>query len=284
MSSHDHEMKPSGKVKPSFFLLFPLALLLTCLLAALYQGILYINPFIYFNVLAFGGMCVVVFVVTNFLGQMGHCRNSTVSGLAGVILGGAALYTSFVVLIGNLAELPYVDLFLAPDTVWGLIELVGAQGYYSVFDATFNGGVLWGTWIIEAIGLVGVPAVMGWSTTGEQLYCESCGKWAETEENIAVFAFEDEEALKTSFKNADMGFLHGAAPVEATAASFYSLDAQICDGSTDLSAMSLVKTKLSLNKEGKVEETKDILVSNIGYSQAKIQKVAGHLNGLIPTG
>jgi len=135
-------------------------------------------------------------------GKASKCRSTPVLAVMGVLIGVIALYTEWAAfesaLLGKGSEgVPgFVDLLLDPQEMWRFAQLINETGWYSISDATPSGLMLWITWGIEAVIVVGATTVGAIGSISDEVYCEECGQWCEDHSHVLLTFPEDDDAFE----------------------------------------------------------------------------------------
>jgi predicted protein tyrosine phosphatase len=68
-------------------------------------------------------------------------------------------------------------IFLNPMTILQFLQILAAQGAWSIFGWTPTGFALWAIWGLEAITIIGASTAVAWSIVGTTPFCETCDRW-----------------------------------------------------------------------------------------------------------
>lgn len=157
----------------------------------IYSFIIVINPLVYLSFILYLLYLFCIVAILKIVTTTSHNRSQGLSVLMGTLLGLIGLYASWVFfmdrLFANLSIRPDLfALFKSPETLYEMIQELGNIGWYTVKGSQVKGGLLWGIWIVEALGIVGAGLVGGVIALHEEVYCEKCKAWAETLETDAL--------------------------------------------------------------------------------------------------
>ncbi|WP_430412535.1 hypothetical protein [Kordia sp.] len=208
--------KPSGKVNPISIVYLLLAICLGApILAFIYTYAILWIPFIYLNFLCLAGIAFGLGFVANFVVGFGKVRNAMVAAIFGLLVGIAGLYVSWIIWLAHHFGQAYMDIALNADVIINEIGYANEEGTWGVGR---SGGLVSGTilsiiWIIEAVGMIGIPVFFAFSKAGEP-YIENDDNWAE-ETLIGPFEIVlNQTALKQQLETKNYEELLAIAPAE----------------------------------------------------------------------
>ncbi|MDM7860449.1 TerB family tellurite resistance protein [Alteromonas sp. ASW11-36] len=263
--------KPSGKIGPKSFVVIPVAIVGALLVSWLYTMALFINPIIYLSLVIFAGASFGLGWLARQMIVIGHVRNIGLSLLIGAFLGISVTYMSHAELYAELSDYTIAEFALNPIFLWESANYIAEVGYFEVKGSTFDGGMLWIAWGLEALGLIVTPIYMAYTYSSSRVYCENCNNWAEEDNNLMLFNADDEAAMKNQFLQGDLSFIKDALPVTAhevnQAGEHYSIDEEWCKKCGQTHAISLRKNIRKIEKD-KLSIDQKTLVEDLVVDQA----------------
>ena len=259
--------QPSGRLGASTFLwtlLFGLPA--AAVLGAVYAyAILYIPIAGYISILLTAGYGFLVGVVAAKGVQRGRGRSPGIAALLGLVVGLAGLYLSWTVWIFAFArrggaDVPLLELAQQPAVLWELIRSVNAHGAWSIKGATPTGTLLWVFWAIEALVIVGLPALVCFAQAGEP-FCERCEQWCQKTQAIFVGRTAPPAELAARLRSLDVAYLAELGPAGAGDATRIRYDLCICrcKATSTLTAAAVTTTMSGKKKKESTAE----LVGNL---------------------
>jgi hypothetical protein len=193
--------QPSNRFSVGGLLLYVLGGVATAaVLALVYVYAVWYIPLIYVNFFATVGFGLVLGLVLSRLARAGKLRNPALAGGLALLVGLVAEYLQWGVYLTLLVNTTDVDEFgsglrqfsiasttFSPDLFLNIISRPGAMlsvisqvsetGSWSLFGAQVSGVVLWLVWLVEAVIVVGLPALTARSAA-KAPYSETAGEWA----------------------------------------------------------------------------------------------------------
>lgn len=245
-SHHWFHYTESGKYKHSLWLGIPIAAFAIYFLGWFYQAIsMYLtnNNFgemhgvaYAFNGLAFLLYAAVIALLTMKILQFFNSRNAVVTNYFGLMLGVMAVYLTNMGLVGGLGEIIW-----HPDILWfERLQLV------HVHEFEYLG---WTGLLLETGILLLAPLVGAFSIADSRVYCENCQNWADEEEDILVFDYDDAEELKIKFRNQELDYLDQikVIPYSAEKTILFRINAEWCKGCDTIHTLSLEQVTRTYN-------------------------------------
>lgn len=175
----------SGKIGFSPLLLIFAGIPLIILLSIIYSYlVLYIPISGYITILLLAGFAFGITMIVSRLAGIGKCRSAIAITIFGALAGFVALYFAWVSFLYALfarfapaEEVTVAQLILNPFMLYNAVMFVNENGWFSIKGATPTNIVLWIFWAIEAVVIVGAPALFAASSMKNEMFCESCNKW-----------------------------------------------------------------------------------------------------------
>lgn len=268
--------KHSGAIPP----LAPVMMLIAAAVVPIplsfaYGYLTFHNPFIYLNFLATAGYAIAVGYSVGWLARKSHLRNLSVATLIGAMGGLIALYFAWAAYIhavvmkyGEEDPLTYWQI-LDPLILWTVINNINETGLWSIGsgDTPVTGILLWILWAIEAGVIVVLAAVAARWCTEDEVYCETCGVWADKLERVSSLQAGEEEMLKRALeaKAFEPLTLLPKAPARETKKPWQGLTVDVfsCPGCDDCHHLSIRMVTITYDNKDKEQESKKTLVDRI---------------------
>lgn len=175
------------------------------ILGLMYSYAMVYSPFVILNLLiicAYGfGLSFVMVLV----GKASKCRSVPLLMLMGLAIGVFALYAEWAAfesaLISKISEdgdhvAGFFDRLLNPEGMWAFALLINENGWRSISGTTPTGLVLWITWGIEAVIVVGATTLGAVGSIADEVFCEECGQWCEDHSHVLLTFPEDDAAFE----------------------------------------------------------------------------------------
>ncbi len=266
----------SGKFNP----LAPLLAVLAALVAGWPLGLLYAYlikwiPFIYLNVFLTIGYGFVFGLLTLFLLKATKVRNGAVALLSGVAVGLLAWYFSWSGHVHALAgKTPWL---LTPGQVWAVAKLLYAEGSWGLGlfgHEPLTGIPLAVVWLVEGAVMVGLSALVSYSSVGSTPYCEQHQCWLDEEKIMDKLDAFTQPAHLEAFKAGDIAPLEAAQPRVPASGKFARLTLKHSARCDDFCTLSIANIEVSTDKEGKPVEKSTELMTNLLVPKSMFEYLA----------
>ena len=273
----------------------PIVVPLVGIVTALIMSVVYAYVTIYSPI---GGYITALFVVgfgfsvgvpTGMAANLSKCRNPKLAGALGFLVGLFAMYSAWVLFTfvflrragaGQDVVLTWEflpRLFASPDALWAFIKMINQEGWFSIAGATPKGTVLWIFWAIEAIFIIGLVTVVTYSTIDDEVFCETCRQWAETDGPLRL-ALPDDEDVVPRLISGDITALHELAAAEPGEYPHLIAELKHCAKCKQTATYQLkfVELEAADGEEAK-ETTKDLTTTLIldGENWSKVNQLKG---------
>jgi hypothetical protein len=226
-----------------------------------YCPLIYINLFI---TMAFGfaiGMAV------NVGARTGKVRNLGMVMLAGLISGLAGEYVSWVGYVH--AVVKNSGWVWSPAELQAYIEVINAQGVWSIKSSTPTGYVLGAAWLVEAGIVVGMAVWLPRSGIGSIPFNEQTGTWADIVTAYGPFRLTGElHALTSRLEAGDTAAINELELAPASASSFHQCVITSCVDDDQFTLLSLEAISRAFDDKGKEQLTKRTLLKHLFITPA----------------
>ncbi|MBN2210857.1 MAG: hypothetical protein JW709_05620 [Sedimentisphaerales bacterium] len=152
-------------------------------LGVIYGYAIFYIPFIYVSFVITLGFGAGVGYAVGLGGRLGKVRNAKVGYILGFLAGCLAEYIGWVSWL--LAASDQEVLILNPKVMLDAIQMVAAEGAWSIFNWTPSGILLYLIWTVEAMMIIGVCTFLAGSMLSAKPFCESCNQWIKDKMTIA---------------------------------------------------------------------------------------------------
>ena len=224
------EYKLSGNQGNTWTVGLLLSLSLSGILSFIYTKLLLFNPLIYLNFFVWGLYLFVVVQLIAFIAKTAKSRNPSSMLVLGILI---ALFTQYFGWLFFLHDFPleathsYSALLMSPPLFLKTMSDVAAQGHPSFFGLTIKGGLMWGVWALEAIGVLAAGYIGGKKALHEKVFCEHCQLWAEDLSYDMRLEPKDKESLKKAIEG-DVDQLFSFSIADEDAVKQVRLNLQAC--------------------------------------------------------
>ena len=258
--------QPSGKCPTMALILGAVAIpVIALVLGGIYALAIFYCPFVYINFFLTIGFGLGVGWGVGWMLKFGKLRNNKIALGIGAIAGIVSLYVSWVVWIYIASE--YTLLVIHPGDLWGVIGALAEDGVWEMFGATPSGIFLYLIWLIEA-GMIFFFAAFTPVGILDAIFCEHCDRWVGKEEvgsRHLDFGESEEQfgAVLEAVANGDVLQLNTLPRADSDAAAYLEAETSSCRTCQALNFLSLNTVVISLDSDGKPEEKKEALLSNM---------------------
>lgn len=224
-------------------------------------------PLIYVNFLITMAFGFAIGMAVNIGARTGKVRNLGMVMLAGLISGLAAEYVSWVGYVHAVAQNPVW--VWSPGELQAYIEVINAQGVWSIKSSTPTGYVLGAVWLVEAGILVGMAVWLPRSGIGSTPFNEQTGTWADTVVAYGPFQLTGElHALTSRLEAGDTAAVNELARAPASASSFHHCVITSCADDDQFTLLSLEAISRTYDDKGKEQLTKRTLLKHLFITPA----------------
>lgn len=269
--------KNSGIVPPlAPILMFTVGAGITWLLAFIYAYAIAYIPLIYVSFILTGLFGLSIGMIVNLCGNFGKARNTKFSIASVLILGLFGLYACWAVWFK--AQGLKTGLFIAPDILLKLIEVVAENGAWSIFDSTPTGGALYAVWGLEALIIVGVALYMVASNANDTPFCEECNQWADEEKVIGPLApIMDAEGFKIGVDKGSFQAIMDLPLIEDRYVQYTLLKLLSCPGCERSTLFLTVQgVTVDVDDEGKESTNETNIIKNLIITREEYDQLLNH--------
>ncbi len=235
----------------------------------------------YISILFIVGFGFAVGVLTAMAARISKCRNPKLAAGLGFLVSLFALYSAWVLFLFVLlrrsglevgwAFLP--DMFISPAATWSLIKGLNADGWFSIAGGTPSGIILWIFWAIEAIIIVLMVTIITHAAIDEEVFCENCRKWTETDPPLRLALPDDEDVIPRLIAG-DVSALHELTPAELGEYPHLIAEVKYCEqchqtATYQLKFVDLEAEKGEEPKEASKDLTKTLVLTAEAYQSLK---------------
>lgn len=232
------------------------------LLGVPYAYAVHYCPLLYINFLITMAFGFVIGMAVNIGARQGKVRNLGMVMLAGLISGLAAEYVSWVGYVHAVTK----DSTWAwsPSELQSYIEVINAQGVWSIKSSTPTGYVLGAVWLVEAGILAGMAVWLPRSGIGSAPFNEQTGTWADTTTTYGPFRLKGElHTLTSRLEAGDTAAINELEPAPASASSFHQCVITSCADDDQFTLLSLEAISRSFDDKGKEQLTNRTLLKHL---------------------
>jgi hypothetical protein len=208
------------------------------------------------------------FLITVLM-KRGKVRNTPVAGLCGAVAGLLALFLAW---NGHVhAVFKGAPIFSSlGDVLTGMSYLYGHGSWGLRGTGNVTGVVLAIVWVVEALIIVGLSALLPFSNILDTPFCEKNQCWLNEEKKIDTLdAFNDPEQ-QAAFKRGDLGPLVQARPRNPNSAVFARLTLKHSPRCDVFCTVRIENVTLKKDKDGNTGESKTELTRNLVLPQSML--------------
>jgi hypothetical protein len=241
---------------------------------AVYGALTYWIPFVYLNFFGTIGLGLAAGGAVYLGAVFGKVRNTTVSGLGGVVAGLAALWGAWVVWIYVVtADADTGVILLSPASIWRAMGVIGAHGVWSIGRSSstpVSGTTLYVVWVIEALIVLGVSAFISHVFMVRKPFCERCNSWVNRKNSLPKLSPPEDAS---TLDGLDDGDISGILTLEGNpmGSMHLQVDLQACRTCDEMHLMSISAVVESRNDKGEKETSTSCLLKNMRLSAADYQ-------------
>ena len=288
--------KPSGGVGFATWLLLIIGIVITAVLAYIYQFLLELIPYIYLNALMTLGLGIAIGTISAFIITKGHCRSLVVGTLIGLVLAtvclGAKFYAQYYT--ARAAGLEFLESTNEFSDEERPLVIAGFKEGYTIqmhledrIDAGWalgrgnNNAQGMGGWLVYLVWLIeaGIIFYFAWTMSrgaAKQPYSEKMNLWADEAESVMMLPITNDEMVsKIQAATSVDELLEIPIPKTDESAKLAQYIVNSIPGQEMEDAYLTVKTiEFSVNKKGEQETEETMLVENaVLSSQQRAQLV-----------
>ena len=262
-SLHWMHYTESGKFKHSLWLGIPFLGAIIYFFGMLYQSITTYMENYFVTGLALFFFIIGLSYLTKQTLEHFDSRNSVVSNYFGLIIGSIAVYLT------NMAMFAENGAYLwDPDLLWlGISKLTQRHEWESL---------AWTGLIVESSFLLLGPTLGASMVATSRVYCEKCKEWANEEDDIMDFSYENEEELKEKFRTQSLGFLENmkAIPSSDQKTKFFRINAEWCKKCETIHTLSLETVTRTYDfRDRTYDYSSSIIYEDLIYTHEGFDKV-----------
>lgn len=279
---------PSGKFWPPGLALAALA----APIAAAVVGIVYAYAIIYIPI---GGWITFLLAIGAGFGmgalsgtliRAGKIRNAALSHFVGALAGFAGFYVSWAVWTslllqrGGVPELGLAYFATRPGEMWETIQGINAVGPWEMEGMTPTGGFLWFLWSLEALMILGPAIAMVTFMDGP--FCENCGVWCETDEELGRTAQEAGNGeLQSAAEDGNWNYYRALAPASSET-YFIKVSCESCPSCGETNVLKTARVTASVDDNGNRQENADTIFEGLIIGSGDKAELRAALSNFAP--
>jgi hypothetical protein len=238
----------------------------------------------YISALFVVGYGFAVGICTAIAANVSKCRSTKLAGVLGFLVGLFAVYSAWVLFTfvflrragadaGDALTWSFLPrLFVSPRPLWAFIKLVNQEGWFSIAGGTPKGIVLWIFWAIEAAIIVGMTTILTYSVIDDEVFCESCRKWAKQDDPLRL-ALPDDEDIVPRLISGDVAALNELSPADLGEYPHLIAELKHCDKCNQLATYRLQYVDLEDTDGNEPKATTKNLTNTLILSAEARQRV-----------
>ena len=285
MSDSLHEYRLSGAAGGSPFIVPLVGILSSLVMSVAYAYVTVYSPIGgYISILFVLGYGFAVGVLTAMAARLSKCRNPKLAAALGFLVSLFALYSAwvlfvFVVLRRSGLQMGWAflpDMFISPGATWGFIKALNAEGWFSIAGGTPTGIILWIFWAIEAIIIVLMVTIITHAAIDEEVFCENCRKWTETDPPLRLALPDDEDVIPRLIAG-DVGALHELSAADLGEYPHLVAEVKHCEQCNQTATYQLKFVDMEADKDEEPKETSKNLTKTLVLTEEAyngLQKLA----------
>ena len=239
-------------------------------------------PILYLRVLLPVALGALIGFVVGRLARAGRLRNKAITLALVLLVTLIAYYFTWVFWIKATFD-RFVEghdltvrwLITSPRMLWTAISFLNETGTWSFKRSDpVSGWFLGLIWLIEA-GVIFVLALGTWTATaGDDVYCETCDKWAPDGAAIRRTVPGDPATARQRLAAHDFAYLDTLPADSETSSHWWSFNYRRCPGCDNLHALSLIETRITTDSKGNTSTKTTKIVDKLLLSPQEAQRLA----------
>lgn len=240
---------------------------LGALLGIPYAYAVHYCPLIYINFLITMAFGFILGMGINVAARIGKVRNLGMILIAGLVGGLAAEYVAWVGYVHAVAQNSVWA--WSPGELQTFIEVINAQGVWSIKKSTPTGWVLGAVWLIEVGIIVGTAMWLPKSLIGNTPFNEQTGAWADQETLVGPFRLTgDLHTLTSRLEAGDISAVNELAPALPATTSYHQCRITSCPDDPEFTLLSLEAVSRTTDNKGKEQVTTRTLIRHLFITSA----------------
>ena len=217
----------------------------------------------------------------SFAAVKSNCRSPGFVRIVGFFIGLWALYAAWAAFIfvlvqrdmGDEIELGVLDLFLRPAAIWNIALDIGETGWYSLGAMTPSGIMLWVLWGIEALVVVGGVTLLATHGISGRVFCEQCGRWCTSKQDLMRLAITEDDALLTRIIGGELEAFAALPVLPPTASPYLRVDLERCEQCEEMATVQTMLVTHQPKKDGGFEEQVQTLTEQHLVTPEQLQRL-----------
>jgi hypothetical protein len=242
-----------------------------CVLAFIYAYAVYFIPFIYLNFLLTLAFGFGIGWVASQMAVFGKIRTTALAAAVGLLAGLVGMYVywsaSLLALSGGESGLvldPFglmaYGMALYQEGSWGLSEDAPVKGVFLVL-----------IWVVEAGLVLGLAVFTARLGVADKVFCESCGRWAEVDENLPkLLPPPGDETALDRVASGNLAGLADMIRVGGTEGVYVQLSLAQCPSCDRCNYVTAEVVVHGTDKEGKATVQKQAILKHLAVDPAAV--------------
>jgi hypothetical protein len=284
MISDERIYRHSGRFSHLGLLLtVPICVAVVSVLAVIYGHLMALIPLIVITALLPFLFGIAIGGLVGFVGHLGKNRSRWVAALVtlGLVLWGE--YLSWGVWVYDIFEEShgaYAHTYSVAK-IWGFAKEFAANGSYTLITGTeIKGWMLWVSWFLEFITVVGMALLIAVVFSSWGYFCERCGRWTDesfTMEHLANTAIS--EISPKAVREGDLSGLLGLSWAQAGEKTTLKITVDHCSICKAFHVFNLLRLGEKKNEEGKTEKTERALIPDLLITPQEFKQIQAMRSG-----